>query len=122
MQGVLVTGVLAALDAAALLASFTASYRYVRYATQFSNDCGRVVSMPLSMALVMWLAVAASAASGMLAAVLYRWLRSRDTGQGVVRVVRVLCFLLCGAGILAAALCVIAVLQFQPYTVICSGP
>lgn len=122
IQAVLIPVILAALDATALVASMTTSGRYDRYAVQFGNDCGRAVSMPLSMALVMWIAVAASAASAVLAAVVYRRLRSRDTGRNRAGLVRVLCFLLCGAGIVVTALCVVAILQRQPFTVTCTGP
>lgn len=122
IPAVLIPGIFVVLYAAALVTSMTASGWYDRYAIRFGNDCGHAVSMPASVTLLMWLAVAIPAASAVIAGGLYRRLRSRDTGQSLAGLVRVLCFLLCGTGVIVTAFCIIAVLQRQPYTVTCTGP
>lgn len=122
VQAVLIPGVLVVLNVAALVASMTTSSRYDHYRPPSAFECGHTISMPLDMAVVMWLAVAAAAVSVVLGVVFFRRLGSRDTGSGLVALVRVLCLFMCIPGVIITIFCVIAILTRQPSTVTCSGP
>lgn len=122
LQAVLMPGILVVLNVAALVASMMTSSWYDHYNPRSAFECGHTISMPLGMTVIMWLAVAAAAASVVLAIVFFRRLGSRDTSQGLAALVRVLCLLLCVPGVIITAMCVIAILQRQPSTVTCTGP
>jgi hypothetical protein len=108
------------INAASLFISLIASNDYDRYADALEGDCGRLVSMPLLIVFVMWLAFAMAAASIPLAV---GWYRHRQRARGLRWFpVRGIGLALACLGALCAVLCYLNFWSLGgPYHVFCSN-
>lgn len=108
------------MNAVGLYLSMRATDDYNSYSGQFEDDCGRLVTMPLGIAVMLWLALAMAAASVVLAV---GWSRHRRRARGLAGFpVRGIGLVLVCLGVLVTAWCLLCAAQSTGFHVVCGPP